>query len=813
MYVDVILPLALPGTFTYEVPEGHQPVVGGRVVVPFGKGRKQYGAIVVRLHEERPLARRARPLISVLDERPMVTRSQLELWQRVASHYMCSLGEVLLAALPTSLNLSSETKLMAGHTDLDVKLTPREAILLNALEARQQLTMGEASDLLGVKDPMPRVERLMALGVLVLAEEVHDRYKPRMVRYVRLSAEAGTEEALRSWFDRLERAPKQLHVLMKYIELSRCLSGSPREVARNGLLAGSGATAQVLRELCTKGVLEEYERPAGAPDPERSGSGPPSLSAAQEVTMEKLQKGLQEHAVALLRGVTSSGKTEIYMKAIEEQLAQGRQVLYLLPEIALTTQVIGRLEARFGDRIHVHHSRLGQRSRTALWERMLREPASVPIIIGARSALFLPFSDLGLVIVDEEHDPSYKQQDPAPRYHGRDMAIVLASIHGARTILGSATPSVESRFNAAQGRYAHAELLVRHADAPMPEVVLVDMREARKRRTVQGHFSQQLLDAMQRAMARREQVIIFQNRRGYVPVWQCETCGWVPECDDCDVSLTYHKHEHALRCHYCGKRYTPPTSCGQCAGSRLRMIGLGTERIEEELALHFPEARIARMDQDTTRSRQAFSTILERFAEGDLDILVGTQMVTKGLDFARVSVVGIPDADALLRHPDLRAHERAFQLMAQVAGRSGRGNTGGTVYIQARDVGHPVFRFVLAHDAEGMYERELLMRRDHGYPPYTRLVRFTLKHRVEERVAATAQALTAALHPHLRERVLGPETPAVGRVRDLHIRNVMVKLLRNNYRNEKAWLAEVVDRLFSMDDHARVRLIVDVDPY
>jgi primosomal protein N' (replication factor Y) len=583
-------------------------------------------------------------------------------------------------------------------------------------------------------------------------------------------------------------------------------------VEREKLLARSGATAAHLRPLVDKGVLRLTERPADAPPTGIVAGRGLVLSPAQEEALAGLKQGFATHDHMLLRGVTASGKTELYARLIEEAIAGGGQVLYLLPEIALTTQMIGRLRARFGEGVAVYHSRLPQRERTELWLRMLRDPASHPVVIGARSALFLPFTDLRLVVVDEEHDPSYKQQDPAPRYHARDMALVLGTLHRARVLLGSATPSLESLYNARTGKFGLVELRTRYGDAELPAIVRVDLADAQRRKAMRGHFAPPLLEGLQQALARGEQAILFQNRRGYVPVWQCETCGWVPQCDHCDVSLTYHKRDHDLRCHYCGRTYPPPVTCGSCGGARLRMIGFGTEKIEEELAELLPEARVVRMDQDTTRGKQALERILGAFGEGRVDVLVGTQMVTKGLDFERVTVVGILNADGLLRFPDLRAHERAFQLMAQVAGRSGRSRSPGTVYIQARDIHHPVIDLVVAHDSEGMYRRELELRRAHGYPPFTRLVELTLKHRDEQRVMAAGQALAALLRPVFGERVLGPEAPPVARVRDKHLRTLLLKLPRSSYQREKTLLSEAIDRVFGMPEHGSVQLVIDVDP-
>jgi primosomal protein N' (replication factor Y) len=814
VFVDVILPLAVPGVFTYAVPPDKGHVLAGmRVAVPFGRGRRVYGGLVKRVHEEHPGHARMRAVMSVLDAAPVVSEVQLDLWERMAEHYLCSLGEVMLAALPTQLTLSSETRLIAGpDRPDDPDLQGRAGILLDALDQQHVLTLDQAGELLGLKDPMPIVKRLMERGTLLLEEELKEAWKPRMVTYVSLAPEATSEEALHAWFDRLEKAPKQLQVLMRHVELSRCLSDDPREVERSKLMHASGATSAVVKQLVAKGLFITYEREAGRPQDESVLKPPPDLSEAQSKALDQVRKAFMEKEVVLLHGVTSSGKTELYITLICEAREKGEQVLYLLPEIALTAQIISRLRERFGNDVAVFHSRMSQHERTTLWMRMVQGDDPPSVVVGARSALFLPYRELGLVIVDEEHDPSYKQQDPAPRYSARDMAVVLGALHGTKVLLGSATPSLESLHNARTGKYGHAELLVRFGEVEMPSITRVDLRDAQRRKLMRGHFTRTLIDTVQQALDRREQAIIFQNRRGYVPVWQCETCNWIPECDHCDVSLTYHKLQHQLRCHYCGRHYPPPTSCGHCSSTRLRMLGFGTEKIEEELGELFPEARIARMDQDTTRGKHALERILTNFGVGAIDILVGTQMVTKGLDFDGVSVVGILNADNLMRFPDFRAHERAFQLMAQVAGRSGRRKTAGTVIIQTYNVGHPVLDLVVRHDVEGMYRRELEHRQAHGYPPFMRLVEITLKHRHEDRVSTTALALADALREGLGDRVLGPDIPAVSRVRDKHLRKLLVKLRRSAHTREKTFVRDTIDRLFSQPEHTAIQLVTDVDP-
>ena len=818
-FAEVLLPMAFPGALTYAVPPGMRDQVapGRRVVVPMGRGReKTYTGIVARLQPIAPLGVKPKSIVAVLDKSPLVNEHQLALWKDMAAHYLCGPGEVMAAALPNVFMLTSESRIAAsGKSVQEGQLSDRALRVLDALEHQPVLTMEALREVVGTADATPTVNELITAGAVTMAEELKERYTEPTEKYVRLGAKASDEKALHAWFDTLEQkgAEKQQGALMKFVELSGCFSSRERPVKRTALQKSSGVDATVIKQLEKKGVLEVFDRKEDVASP-HTGNGPIAVgfSPTQAQALQEVRAQMATHAVTLLRGVTASGKTEIYIQLIGDAIARGDQVLYLLPEIALTTQVIGRLRKWFGDRVLVYHSRLSQSERAGIWKRMLEDPFGSPVVLGARSAVLLPFSKLGLVVVDEEHEPSYKQQDPAPRYHARDTGILLARQHNAKVLLGSATPSIESMFNARTGKYGHAELLTRFGDAPMPAIETMDLTDARKRKQMRGHFAQALLDKITGALAQREQVILFQNRRGYVPLWQCEICDWTPECEQCDVSLTYHKRRHRLSCHYCGREYEPPTACTKCGSRRLRMLGFGTEKVEEDLALIFPEARIARMDQDTTRGKHAYHRILTDFSEGAIDILVGTQMVTKGLDFDHVNLVGVLSADGLLRFPEFRAHERAFQLMAQVAGRAGRRNKAGTVALQTQDPGNPVIGFVKHHDVEGFYEREIEQRRKHLYPPFSRLVRLTMKHVKEERVATTAQALTDALRPIFGERVLGPETPAVARVRTLYLRNVLVKLQRGAHHAEKEALRDVIDRLFADKAHGAVRLITDVDP-
>lgn len=818
LFAEVVVPLPFARALTYSVPTdlASRVASGHRVVVPFGKGDgRLLTGIVLRTHHQAPIGHRPRAALAAPDDKPLVLSGQMKHWVDLAEYYMCSLGEVMMAAMPSVFMLSSETRITAtGHQPNELSLSNHALRALDLLGQQPITTLDVLRESLGPGSAAAAVNELVLAGAATVDEELKDRSAKRTKDYLERGARAADESTLQEWFTVLEKKglDAQLRVLMKFVELSACFTPQERPVRRAELQRSSGTDATVVKQLVNKGVLRSVDK-----DPHKSEEGEPvnprlSFSPAQRKALNDLRSAMQEHPVSLLHGVTASGKTELYVELMSEAVAKGGQVLYLLPEIALTTQLIGRLKKHFGDRVAVYHSRLSMTERAAIWRRMIDAPDQVPIVLGARSAVFLPFQDLQMVVVDEEHEPSYKQQDPAPRYHARETAIMLAHNSGGRVVLGSATPSMESLFNAKNGKYGFASLMERFGDAPLPTINVVDLAEARRKHQLRGSFSVELCDAIEASNRAREQAILFQNRRGYVPLWQCETCDWTPQCERCDVSLTYHKRRHRLSCHYCGREYEPPTACAKCGSRRLRMLGLGTEKVEEELALLFPEARIARMDQDTTRGKHTYDKLLRDLEEGAVDVLVGTQMVTKGLDFDHVNLVAVVSADALLKFPDLRAHERAFQLMAQVAGRAGRRNRSGLVMLQTFDPGHPILGFVKNHDVLGFYERELDQRRKHHYPPFSRLVRMTLKHAKEDRVASTAAALMGSLRPAFGEMVIGPEVPAVAWVRNLHLRNIMVKLGRGSHKTGKDALRDAIDRVFADRQHSPVRLSIDVDP-
>jgi primosomal protein N' (replication factor Y) len=754
-----------------------------------------------------------------------VNRIQLEFWQWLAGYYLCHEGEVMNAALPSALKLASESRisLNPGIPDMVEGLTDREFTLLEALRNRKTIAVSEASRILGIAKTIPVIRSLMEKGLLIPEEELQDPYRPKFNTFVTLTEPFGGDEvSLQELFTELEkRAKKQLELLMTWVRLSgHGGDDPPREVEKKHLLKQSGGSAAQLDALVTKGVFSLSKRltsrfPAV---PAHQQAGSILLSEVQQAAYDQLVNRMADKEVVLLHGVTSSGKTELYIRLIDETLRQGRQVLFLLPEIALTAQIINRLRKYFGDRVGVYHSRFNIHEKVELWMAVntMGNPDTgkrFDIILGARSAVFLPFSNLGLVIVDEEHDPSFKQADPAPRYNGRDAALYLARLHGAATVLGSATPSVESYYNALRGKYGLVELSERYGNHPMPEIELVSLREALKKGEMKTHFSVSLLRQTEAALAAGEQVIFFQNRRGFSLRLECETCHWMPSCINCDVTLVYHKKNNQLRCHYCGHVAGVPEVCPDCRGNRIKMKGFGTEKVEEELGLLLPGARIGRMDLDTTRSRHAHQQIITDFEEGRINILVGTQMVTKGLDFDNVSLVAILNADNMLSYPDFRSAEHGFQLMAQVSGRAGRKNRQGKVIIQAYNTQHPVIGDVLRHDFASMFHRQMAEREKFRYPPFTRLIMLRLKHRDPDLLNRAADDLSKQLRRIFGKRLLGPEYPLVSRIMNLHIKQIILKLERSGpVPAMKEKLMDAISAFSKEQAWKGVRVVIDVDP-
>lgn len=819
VFADVILPLPLPDLFTYEVPVELVTKVqaGVRVVVQFGK-QKVFAALVFAVHDRSPGNYEVKQVLDVLDEMPVLHEEQFRLWKWMADYYLCHLGEVMAAALPTALKLQSESKITRNENfdgDLDV-LSDREYLVWEALEMQSELSLADISKILSLKQVMPVLKSMILKQAIHVREEVEERYKPRMVEMILLEEEAFPEEKLAELMMQLEkRAAKQLDLLMAFLHLTRELDR--KEIPRVMLLKKSDAGPAALNGLLKKGVLKQVQvREDRVGRYDGPIVEPVELNPYQQQAVKEVSRLFEERKVVLLHGVTSSGKTEIYIHHIKETLEQQKQVLYLLPEIALTTQLIARLQKHFGDKLLVYHSRFNEQERVEVWNKILESNVDpekgARLVIGARSALFLPFSRLGLVIVDEEHDHSYKQEDPSPRYNARDAAVVMSAMQDANILLGTATPGMETYFNALSGKYGLVTLSKRHAELEMPIVSLVDMKEARKRKLVSGHFSHVLIDQMKEMLDTHQQTILFQNRRGFAPYLECNVCAWSPLCVNCDVSLTYHKNKNELRCHYCGFVQGLPHKCGACGDQDLRMKGYGTERVEEDLQLIFPEARIARLDLDTTRSKSAYQRIISQFEEGEIDILVGTQMVTKGLDFDKVQLVGILNADSILHFPEFRAHERGFQLLAQVSGRAGRKKQG-HVLIQTYDVKNPVLSFVLKHDYSGFYMQELNERHRFNYPPYFRLIEIRLKARDERSLDRISAELSLELRKMFAKRVLGPTVPYVNRVRNMYQRHLMIKLEKAMSVSEvKKKLVDALTAFRKKPENRQLLLQIDVDP-
>lgn len=816
-FVDVVIPIAIPNMLTYRVPKEIEDKVGfgQRIVVQLGRS-KLYTAIVHNVHSSPPKNYEAKYIESLLDEKPIITRKQMRFWEWMADYYMCTLGEVMGSALPSSLKLASETKIVANH-DIESKdtsaLSDKEFLLMEALELQKVLAISEISEILGLKTVQPVIKSLIEKGFATTEEELKQRYKPKTEKVVFLKEEYHEDDALRQLFESLEkRSPRQVELLLAYLREDESYSEGVEKVKLQQM---AGSDAATLHRLVEKGVFLVQERPV---DRIASFGGEieaqKTLSGAQEQARKEIEVYFSQKEVVLLHGVTGSGKTEIYVRLIQECLDRGEQVLYLLPEIALTTQLIQRLQRYFGDQVGVYHSKFNQQERAETWHRVMADEGnSYRIVMGARSSVFLPFSNLGLVIVDEEHETSFKQYDPAPRYHGRDAAIVLGMLHKAKVLLGSATPSVESYFNADEGRYGLVELNHRFGDVVMPEILCADIRRELKRKTMRSHFTSLLIEEMESALQRGKQVILFQNRRGYAPLWQCQTCGWVPECQRCDVSLTYHKKVHHLNCHYCGYTESPPLKCTACGNHDLRSIGFGTEKIEEDLKEIFPKATTARLDLDTTRSKHAYQNILSAFDRGEVDVLIGTQMVTKGLDFGNVALVGVMNADQMLKFPDFRAFERAFHLMTQVAGRAGRKDERGKVIIQTYDPEHWVIREVIDNNYDKVYRHELFERKQYKYPPHTRLIRLNMRHRNEAFLKGAALELTAKLKSLLGDRVVGPEAPYIARINNQYHQNILLKLERDASPGRfKRVLLDVIDEFKADKEKRSIRFVPDVDP-
>ncbi len=825
LFAEIVLPLPLGQTFTYKIPNEFKAQVafGVRVVVPFGRN-KLYTGIVVAVHADVPSQLYVKPIVDVVDERPIITEKQYELWQWTANYYLCTLGEVVAAALPSGLKLASETQILF-HPNFEgdiSEITEYEAKVVDAITNHHQLSLRELSKQIDIQKVFPIVKSLMEKEILIAAEEIKDHYKPKCDAYIVLHNDyAKNIEALYPLIDQLEKkkaTQKQAQLLLAFLTLGTQKLEDKYCHKKSDLIAKADVSASSLQTLIKNNILKVEQRRVSrlVPVNNNQSLAPISLSPVQEEKFAQIKEHWRQFSTVLFHGITGSGKTEIYIKLIDEVLQQGKQVLYLLPEIALTTQIVNRLRKYFGNQVAVYHSRFNEFERIEIWDSVLHHQESSTqkfnLVLGARSSLLLPFNNLGLIIVDEEHDASYKQHDPSPRYHARDLAIVAAQMHQAKVLLGTATPSLESYYNVKQKKFGYVELNERYAQSTLPDIWIENMLEAQKQKKVQGNFSQFLIDHVGQALERKEQVIIFQNRRGYALRCHCDVCGHIPVCQHCDVTLTYHKASSLLKCHYCGYAIELPKYCPNCQSPNITMKGIGTEKVEEHLQHLFPGATVARLDADTSRAKTAYQRIISDFEQQKTQILVGTQMVTKGLDFGNVSVVGILDADSLLSYPDFRSFERAFQIMAQVSGRAGRKNVHGNVIIQTYQPYHKALQYIAGNHYLSMYNNQIEERINFMYPPVYRMIKITLKDKEEKKINEAAQTLFNALVTDFKGYILGPANPIVARVQTYFLKDIWIKLPKS--QNLEALKGKIAETIYFFKQDVRyksVRININVD--
>jgi primosomal protein N' (replication factor Y) len=827
-FANLILPVPLDQLFTYRVPDHliESCAIGKRVVVQFGQ-RRVFSAIVREIHQNKPENIVIKEILDIIDEFPIVTDNQFKFWEWVSGYYMCSIGEVYKAALPAGLRLESATLVSYNSSffedeisnGIDVK--PKESIILDALKDGKALNLDEINSILSIKNCFPVIKSLFDKGMINIAEELNKGFKPKTEKYITLADEYSNNEKLNSLFEKLKHAPKQSELLTHFIELIGVDDESlTKSVLLKVLLKKSQADSSKVNELVKKGVfkiqLKNISR-FSTSDLILEEKFP--LHEFQQKAFDQIVDGFNEKDTILLHGITSSGKTEIYIHLIQKFIEQGMQVLYLLPEIALTTQIIERLRRVFGHKVGVFHSKYSDAERVEVYHNVLgmqtkdnAEPYQV--ILGVRSAIFLPFRNLGLVIVDEEHESTYKQNNPAPRYQARDSSIVLAKFSGAKTLLGTATPSIESYYNSKTGKYGIVIINQRYKDILLPEILIADVKEARRKKQMKTHFTPVLMREMINAINQNEQVILFQNRRGFALYIECHECGWIPKCKYCDVSLTYHQHVNQLVCHYCGYARSVYKQCDNCNNSDVRTRGFGTEKVEEELKILFPDIRVKRLDLDSAKGKHAYANIIGDFEDGRIDVLVGTQMVTKGLDFDNVSLVGVLDANQMLNFPDFRAYERSYQLMAQVGGRAGRRNKQGKVVIQTISPENQIISQISKNDYESMFMMQLAERKQFNYPPFNRLVNITLKHKNKQTLDNASLVLANSLRKNSGLQVIGPEYPIISKIFDLYIKNILIKLdLKISIQHNKQFILDIGSKLLEIDEYKGVLMVYDVDPY
>ena len=827
-FVDVIIPQSVPNALTYRVPRQLTGMVkvGARVIVPLGKTKLITG-IVRELHQKAPTIYEAKYIDVVLDDAPIVNAIQLAFWNWISEYYLCNPGDVLNAALPGAFKLSSESRYLLNLAVLDEEsnikpeisdsISDKEYLILEALQLRNVMSVAEIQELLSMKTVQPMIKSLVERTWIVIEQAIQEKFTPKSETYLTLHPQFQSQSALHDLMNHLEkRAFKQLEILLKYLQQSNIPSGVFPEIKKKQLLQGLSNADAVLQTMVSKGYFVSVSKQVDRLVFDGNVVGIKTLNEYQNKAYSDIQEYFKAAKVCLLHGITGSGKTEVYIHLIRDAIAKGKQVLYLLPEIALTAQIIVRLQKVFGKKVGVYHSRYSDNERVEVWNRLLNvsEENTYDIILGARSAVFLPFSNLGLVIVDEEHDASYKQYEPAPRYNARDSAIYLASLHQANVLLGSATPSVESYYHATSGKYALVQLNQRFGVAQLPDVKVVMAKKPGKSESSDYFFTETLLETISQNLANKKQVILFQNRRGFAPQLECKQCAYVPHCNNCDVSLTYHKAANILKCHYCGHTAVPSASCQQCGSNYILMKGVGTEKVEEELQIHFQDARIARMDLDTTRTRAAFQKLIYEFEEQNVQILIGTQMVTKGLDFENVGLVGVINADSLMNYPNFRSFERCFQLLTQVAGRAGRAGDKGEVLIQTSNPNHTIIKQVIDNNFKEFFHHQIEERKQFLYPPFSRLIRINLQSKTVELLDDAANVLATQLRTEFGKRVLGPEYPMIKRLRSMHHKNILVKIENTiSITKSKAFLMKQINEFQQNPSYKAIRIVVDVDIY
>ncbi len=824
LFVDVILPVAVPNLYTYHVPDYLADEIilpGMRVNVQFGK-RKLFTALVVKKHHTPPKDYKTKPILAILDNQPVIHEWQIKFWEWMADYYMCTIGEVFVSALPNGLRPEGQTQVYLNPIpDEGLELKGQEEIIYQLLSANPGISIEKLSSLSEYKQVMPALKRMIDRNLVTFEESLKEKVKPLFREDIILHQELQNESSINEILNRLERrAPKQSELLLSYLQLSGYLTNKTfTAVPKPALLDKANSSSTNLKPLIDKDIFQSQLVEVSRLDQTDTEQIKPAvLSEKQQTALEEIKQHYKTKNTVLLHGVTSSGKTELYIHLINEQLQQGKQVLFLLPEIALTTQIITRLQKVFGKRVGVYHSKYTDSQRVEIWNNLLgdlpAEATKYDIILGVRSSLFLPFNNLGLIIVDEEHENTYKQFDPAPRYHARDSAIVLAAMHKAKVLLGSATPSLESFTNYKIDKYGFVGLYSRHLDIQLPEIEVVNIREAHKKKQMSANFSATLINEIQRALNNKEQVILFQNRRGFSPYLECADCAWIPECQHCDVSLTYHKGIDKLICHYCGYSIPAVHQCKACGSTNIQAKGFGTQKIEDDLKLIMPKARVARMDLDSTRKKNAYENLIGKFSSGEIDILIGTQMVSKGLDFDNVSVVGIMNADNMLNFPDFRAFERSFQLMAQVSGRAGRKKKQGKVIIQTGTPANPIIQQVVRNDYDTFFVEQMSERKQYFYPPFYRLINISLKHKQRDSVNRGAAILVKKLRAFLGQRVLGPQPPLISRIQNWHLQSITIKLEKNmQLGNHKKALLNAITETKQTSGLSGLLINIDVDPF